>query len=171
MPETLHAASSLSTNMLKTEVVILGAQLNLVLQRVQVDLHVRAICMFLQINSSQLAFSRLVAKPLWNMLLATRLFSFQETQSVRRGFLYCAVPALLLATCCLIRGLCLVGNAQFLFFCWDNVVDEQHSLQITKIFLPCAVRGIQSLRNIIMINRNILCAWCFIWSSLCFQNA
>jgi hypothetical protein len=64
MPETLHAASSLSTNMLKSEVVIIGAQLNLVLLRVQVDLHVRAIRMFLLINSSQLPISRLVDKPL-----------------------------------------------------------------------------------------------------------
>ena len=53
MLETLHVASLLSTNMLKTEVVILDALLNLVLckessllLRVLVDLHFRAVRMF-----------------------------------------------------------------------------------------------------------------------------
>jgi len=62
--ETLHVASSLSTDMLKTGAVILGAQLNLVVLTVQVDLRVRDVHMFLLINSSQLPICRLVAKPL-----------------------------------------------------------------------------------------------------------
>lgn len=99
--ETLHVASSLSTDMLKTGAVILGAQLNLVVLTVQVDLRVRDVHMFLLINSSQLPICRLVAKPLWNMLLGnTLIFISGDWVCQTCGFLYYAVWTLMFSTCC-----------------------------------------------------------------------
>ena len=126
MLETLHVTSSLSTNMLKTEVVILGAQLNLVLRKesssllsVQVDLHVRAMRMFLLINSSQLPISRLLAKPPVTRVACNTYFHFRMLcLSNMWLFVLCSSNTSfgnMLPNQRFMTHLCLVGNAQFMF--------------------------------------------------------